>query len=74
MEFRWNNWNVNHIAKHGVSPEEAEHVVRWATRHKRHKKGSWIVYGRGNSQRKVEVIYVKGPDGTLYIIHAMPYR
>ena len=28
MEFRWNEWNVEHIAIHGVEPEEAEWVVR----------------------------------------------
>lgn len=25
--FRWNDWNVAHIAKHGVTPAEAEAVV-----------------------------------------------
>ncbi|WP_211328208.1 hypothetical protein [Thermodesulfitimonas autotrophica] len=24
--FRWDTWNINHIAKHGVRPEEAEEV------------------------------------------------
>ena len=24
MLFRWNEWNVDHIVEHGVSPEEAE--------------------------------------------------
>ena len=28
MEFRWNEWNIDHIAEHGVRPEEAEAVVR----------------------------------------------
>jgi hypothetical protein len=26
MEFRWNDWNIEHIAGHGVSPDEAETV------------------------------------------------
>jgi hypothetical protein len=29
-EFRWNEWNVEHLAKHGVEPWEAEHVVNFA--------------------------------------------
>jgi hypothetical protein len=27
VEFRWNEWNIDHIAGHGVTPEEAEYVV-----------------------------------------------
>jgi len=27
MEFRWNEWNVEHIAEHGVTPDEAELVL-----------------------------------------------
>ena len=31
-EFRWNDWNLEHTTKHGVPPEESEHVVRFAAR------------------------------------------
>ena len=24
MAFRWNDWNIEHIGKHGVLPDEAE--------------------------------------------------
>jgi hypothetical protein len=29
--FRWNDWNREHIAVHGVTPLEAEYVVDHAT-------------------------------------------
>jgi len=74
MEFRWNAWNVAHIAEHGVTPEEAEHVVRFTKRHQRHRRGTRIVYGRGNSNRKLQVVYSRDADGTIYVIHAMPHR
>jgi hypothetical protein len=32
------------------------------------------VLGRGNSNRKVQVIYCLDADGTYYVIHAMPVR
>ena len=32
MEFRWNEWNLDHVSKHGVTPDEAEYVVRNARR------------------------------------------
>jgi hypothetical protein len=30
MEFRWNDWNIEHLAGHGVSADEAEMVIRGA--------------------------------------------
>ncbi len=30
MVFRWNAWNIEHIGAHGVTPGEAELVVRGA--------------------------------------------
>ena len=27
MDFRWNYWNEEHLARHGVSPPEAEEVI-----------------------------------------------
>jgi uncharacterized DUF497 family protein len=73
-DFRWNKWNRAKVAKHGVTPEEAQQVIRCAKRHehRRHKRGTWLVYGRGNSNRKLQVIYMKDPDGTYFVIHAMP--
>jgi len=32
MDFRWNEWNVEHVWRHGVSPDDAEKVVLEATR------------------------------------------
>ena len=32
MQFRWIDWNIEHVAEHGVSEEEAEMVVRSAKR------------------------------------------
>ena len=27
VEFRWIDWNIQHTAKHGVDPPEAEEVI-----------------------------------------------
>jgi len=74
MEFRWNEWNAEHVAGHGVSPEEAEFVARSARppfpRHIGEAK--WIVNGCGFGGRYVQVIYIIDPDGTFYVIHARP--
>jgi hypothetical protein len=75
-DFRWNAFNLAKVAKHGVTPQEAEHVVRFARRHehRRHKEGTWMVYGRGSSSRRLQVVYFKDPDDTYFIIHAMPVK
>jgi len=72
-EFRWNYWNVDHIAKHGIEPWEAEHLVRNAKppypRH--HKKGTWLAKGRLPDGRAGQVVFAVDPDEILYVIHAM---
>jgi uncharacterized DUF497 family protein len=72
--FRWNDWNQTKVAKHGVSVQEAERVARLARRPYPRKidNDKWQVVGRGQGDRWFQVIYIVDPDGTLFIIHAMP--
>jgi uncharacterized DUF497 family protein len=72
--FRWNQWNVEHATKHGVSIAEIESVVCGASRPypKKLGDGKWIVVGRGNGGRFIEVIFVLDADKSHYVIHAMP--
>lgn len=74
MEFRWNDWNIEHIAKHGVSPDEAERVVRRAEAPFPRKMADdkWLVWGRGNGGRPIQAIFVLDEDETIYVIHARP--
>jgi len=30
VQFRWNEWNIEHVGSHGVAPEEAEAVIEAA--------------------------------------------
>lgn len=73
--FRWHDWNLGKIAKHGVSRQEAEYVVSYPARpypRRGRGKGIWEVIGRGQGDRLVEVAYLLDPDGTIFVIHAMP--
>jgi len=74
MEFRWNEWNLEHIAKHGVSWEEAEMVVRGARGSfpRKIEDDKWLAWGRGQGGRFLQVIFVVDPEETLYVIHARP--
>ena len=73
MRFRWDEWNVEHVAKHGVTPEEAERVVRLAKAPYPQSRadGRWIVWGRGDGGRLLQVIFV-GDRVEVYVIHARP--
>jgi uncharacterized DUF497 family protein len=74
IEFRWNEWNLEHVRKHGCTPEEAQMVIRNAGRGFPRKWGDskWCVEGRGQGGRVIRVIYVYSPENVIYVIHAMP--
>ena len=72
MDFRWNEWNVEHIAKNRVVREEAENVVRHARGQfpRRIEEDKLLVWGRGYGGRFLQVIFVLDEDETVYVIHA----
>ena len=74
MNFRWNDWNIEHVSKHGVDPEEVEHVIRTAAPPYPRviADDKRLVRGRGPGGRFLQVIFVFDPDGTAYVIHARP--
>jgi uncharacterized DUF497 family protein len=72
--FRWNDWNIEHISEHGVSPEEAERVVECARRPypEARADGKRFVVGRGHGGRWLQVVYIYDPEDVVYVIHARP--
>jgi uncharacterized DUF497 family protein len=73
-DFRWIAWNVNHVARHGVTPAEAEYVVNQARRPfpRRIEDDKRLVWGQTADGTYLQVIYVLDPDGAVFVIHAMP--
>jgi uncharacterized DUF497 family protein len=74
MDFRWNDWNEEHIGNHGVSPEEAESVVRRAKSPfpRIIEDDKRLVWGCGVGGRLLQVVFVLDEDDTVYVIHARP--
>lgn len=74
MEFRWNQWNIDHIANHGVSPEEAEWVIQNAQRPYplASEDDKWLVWGRGRGGRWLQIVFVFSPEDMVFVIHARP--
>lgn len=65
MLFAWDEWNVEHIARHSVTPFEAELVVETAEPPWPAEKGDekFVVWGPTDIGRLLQVIFVfKRPD------------
>jgi hypothetical protein len=59
--FVWDDWNLEHIAGHGVAPREAETVVRYARKPYpvAIDDEKWLVLGRTKQDRLIHVIFVR---------------
>jgi uncharacterized protein len=70
-EFRWNWWNVEHIARHGIARIEAEFVVNRG-RAEVIGSGKFIVRGQTDAGRFIQVVYIFSPKDVIFVIHARP--
>jgi hypothetical protein len=71
-EFRWNEWNRDHIGEHHVIPAETEYVVGHARRPwpELIGDGKWRVWGVTQFGRHLQVVYVFDPQDVVYVLHA----
>ena len=67
--FRWNEWNLEHIARHGVGPEEAEQAVN-ANPAADAGGDRYKVWGPTENGRFLQVVFVLDPDDAICVIHA----
>jgi uncharacterized DUF497 family protein len=60
VEFRWNEWNEEHLARHGIAPEEAEDVVCSARTPFPLVQSNerYLVWGSGSGGRLLQVVFV----------------
>jgi uncharacterized DUF497 family protein len=74
VEFRWNGWNEEHLAKHGIAPEEAEDVVRGARSPFPlvQDDEKYLVWGPGSGGRLLQVVFAIDAGDSVFIIHARP--
>jgi uncharacterized protein len=74
VDFRWNEWNIEHVARHRVTPEAAEEVVQAATSPypRRIADDKLLVWGASQQGELLQVIFVLDEDGSIYVLHARP--
>jgi uncharacterized DUF497 family protein len=72
VRFRWNDWNLDHVAEHGIAPEDAEQVVATARQPYPlwRPDDKWLVWGAGRGGQLVQVVFVLDPDDTVFVIHS----
>ena len=73
-QFRWNEWNLEKLAKHGVSREEVEYVVCDAQPPfpRRIEDEKIMVWGQTWAGRYLQVIYIYSPAEYVFVLHARP--
>ena len=72
--FRWNSHNLEHIAEHGVTAEEAEFVISAAQPPFPRMIGDdkYLVWGQTENGDYLQVIFIYSPPEMIYVIHARP--
>ena len=68
--FLWDAWNVGHIARHRVTPEEAEEAFQNEPLFLKGRGGTHVALGRTDAGRLLTVIYVVRPGGRVYVVTA----
>jgi uncharacterized DUF497 family protein len=72
QEFEWNEYNIEHIARHGVSPDEVEDVAfddaPWI---RRGRKGTRYMLGYTVAGRYLFTVYILEKKGIAKVITSM---
>ena len=68
--FDWDDWNVNHIARHGVEPYGAEAACRGEVVVVRGREGCYLAYGRTGAGWYLLVVLRSRERGVARVITA----
>ena len=68
--FEWDARNIGHIARHRVTPDEAEEAFDNEPLFLKGRHGTRVVLGRTEAGRHLTVIYVKKPGNVVRVVTA----
>ena len=68
--FDWDARNIEHIARHGVEPDEVEVVLRGGALVLRGREGRYVAYGRTAAGRYLFIVLHARGDGIVRVITA----
>lgn len=62
----WDEWNIDHIARHQVVPEEVEEVCKGNFVIRDGKKGRFLIIGLTSLDRMISIFLDPEPDEGVY--------
>jgi uncharacterized DUF497 family protein len=69
VEILWDDWNEDHIARHGVRTDEVEDVVRSPSTYvERRRNGTYGMLGRTAAGRGLLVVLAPRGSGSYYVV------
>lgn len=71
-KLRWDDWNIDHIAKHDVTPDEVEKVCHKDSLLEVGKKGRLLIIGLVDDKRMITVVLDHEGKGRYYPVTARP--
>ena len=72
ISFEWDGWNIEHIDKHSVTPQEVEEACYNQPVVRRSEGGLYLVYGQTDSGRYLFIVVRHKSKGMVYVITARP--
>jgi hypothetical protein len=74
MIFRWSGWNLDHIATHGVTPQESQDVVQRSPPPfpRAIEDEKFLVWGQTKAGRYLQVIFVYLEDQEVDLLALSP--
>lgn len=68
--FEWDEGNEAHLARHGVTPPEAEEIFFGRLYLKRSRRGRYLVLGRSGGGRYLALIVERREGGRVRVVTA----
>lgn len=68
--FEWIDWNIEHIAKHSVTPQEAEEACYNQPIIRKTKDSLYLVYGQTDAGRYLFIVVNCKSKDIVYVITA----
>ncbi len=73
LRLIWDDWNIAHIARHKVIPNEVEEVCFGTPFIQKGDKGRWLLTGPTNAGRMLSVVLdPEDEEGVFYPVTARP--
>lgn len=70
IELLWDEWNEEHIARHGVEQEEAEQAARNAPYLTRGRRRTYRVVGPTDGGRLLTIVVARRNGNEYYVVTA----